>query len=158
MTLRDTPRTLALTLGLGLVALTAVRAEEGKTYGDGVTLTRAVPVATLLATPTAHVGKAIRVDGVVSKVCQSMGCWLEIADPAIGRGIVFKAKDGVIVFPKDAPGRKVSAQGVFEEIVTSPVRESHGEHAKSAENSGKPAATAPTEKVYWVRATGAVLH
>jgi hypothetical protein len=158
MTLRDTPRTLALTLGLGLLAMTAVRAEDGKTFGDGVSLTRAVPVATLLATPAPHVGKAIRVDGVVSKVCQSMGCWLEIADPATGRGIVFKAKDGVIVFPKDAPGRKVSAQGVFEEIVTSAVRESHGEHAKSAENSGKPAAAAPTERIYWVRATGAVLY
>lgn len=158
MRLRALTRTLPLTIGLGLVAMSSVRAEDGKTYGDGVTLTRAVPVATLLATPVPHVGKAVRVDGVVSKVCQSMGCWLEIADPATGRGVVFKAKDGVIVFPKDAPGRKVSAQGVFEEIASSPVRESHGEHAKSAENSGKPAPAAPTEKIYWVRATGAVLY
>ena len=152
-------RALALAVGLTLTTLTsAPQAEEGKTYGDGVSLKAALPVATLLATPAPHLGKAVRVDGVVSKVCQSMGCWLEIADEKSGRGVVFKAKDGVIVFPKDAPGRKVSAQGVFEEIATSPVRESHGEHAKSAENSGKPAAAAPTEKIYWVRATGAVLY
>ena len=50
----------------------------------------------------------------------------------------------MIVFPKEAVGRKVSAQGTFEEIATSPVREAHGEHAKSAENSGKPPATTPT--------------
>ena len=146
---------------VGLTVMMAgalVQAEDGKTYGDGVTLKAPVAVKALLDQPQQHVGKAVRVDGVVSKVCQAMGCWLEIADPALGRGIRFKARDGVIVFPKDAPGRKVSAEGVFEEIATSPVRESHGEHAKSAENSGKPTPATPTEKIYWVRVTGAVLY
>ena len=140
----------------GVTAQEAAR--EGKIYGDGVTLARSVPVAALLETPAAHVGKSVRVDGVVSKVCQSMGCWLEIADPALGRGIRFKARDGVIVFPKDASGRKVSAQGTFEEIATSPVREAHAEHAKSAENKGAPTPATPTEKIYWVRVSGAVLY
>jgi hypothetical protein len=153
-------RLLPAALGLVMVCAAAARpsAEDGKTYGDGVTLKRAVPVATLLEQPKAYAGKAVRVDGVVAKVCQSMGCWIEIVDPALGRGVRFKAKDGVIVFPKDAPGHKVSAQGTFEEIATSPVREAHGEHAKSAENSGKPEPAAPTEKIYWVRVTGAVLY
>jgi hypothetical protein len=141
---------------LGARALSAD--EAGKTYGEGVTIERAVPVSALLEKPQAHAGKAVRVDGVISKVCQSMGCWIEIADPALGRGIRFKAKDGVIVFPKDAAGRKVSAQGTFEEIATSPVRESHGEHAKSAESSGQPTPATPTEKIYWVRVSGAVLY
>lgn len=142
-----------------VAAATPLSADEtGKTYGDGVTLKRAVPIATLLAEPQAHAGKAVRVDGVVAKVCQAMGCWIEIADPAVGRGVRFKARDGVIVFPKDAPGRKVSAQGTFEEIATSPVREAHGEHAKSAESSGKPDPATPTERIYWVRVTGAVLY
>lgn len=132
--------------------------ETGKIYGDGVTLKRATPIATLLSTPQTHAGKAVRVDGVVSQVCQSMGCWIEIADPALGRGVRFKARDGVIVFPKESVGKKVSAQGTFEEIVTSPVREAHAEHAKSAENSGKPTLASPTEKIYWVRVTGAVLY
>lgn len=147
---------LCATLLAGIVTIRA--AEEGRTYGDGVTLARAVPVATLLQTPAAHVGKAVRVDGVVSKVCEAMGCWMEIADPALGRGIRFKARDGVIVFPADAPGHKVSAQGVFEEIATSPVREAHAEHPKSAGSSGRPVPATPTEKIYWVRATGAVLY
>lgn len=154
-------RVASLVVGSVLVAAAVPRLsadEAGKTYGDGVTLRRAVPIATLLEQPHAHAGKAVRVDGVVAKVCQAMGCWIEIADPELGRGIRFKAKDGVIVFPKDAPGHKVSAQGTFEEIVTSPVREAHGEHAKSAENSGKPDPATPTEKIYWVRVTGAVLY
>ena len=126
MTIRTRLALAAVTLLVASLGVTHVSADEaGKTYGDGVTLKRATPIATLLTTPQAHAGKAVRVDGVVSQVCQSMGCWIEIADPALGRGIRFKAKDGVIVFPKDAPGRKVSAQGTFEEIATSPVRESH---------------------------------
>ena len=163
--MRSTIRHAAVPLKLGLLAMVlgwggaaAMTAQEAKTYGAGVTLRRAVPVAALLQGPAAHIGKAVRVDGVVTKVCESMGCWLEIADAAEGRGVRFKAKDGVIVFPKDAPGRKVSAQGVFEEIATSPVREAHAEHSKSAGNSGKPDSLTPTGKIYWVRATGAVLY
>lgn len=149
-----------LTLALGLVApaVTLAAEEAGKVYGAGVTAKRAVPVASLLQKPAVHAGKTVRVDGVVTQVCQSMGCWIEIADPALGRGVRFKARDGVIVFPKDAAGRKVSAQGTFEQIATSAVRESHAEHAKSAENSGKPVPATSAEQIYWVRATGAVLY
>lgn len=159
MTIPRRAAVLATGAMLVLGGATYVSADEtGKTYGDGVAIKRAVPIATLLEQPQAHAGKTVRVDGVVTKVCQAMGCWIEISDPAIGRGIRFKARDGVIVFPKDAPGHKVSAQGTFEEIATSPVRESHGEHAKSAENSGKPDPVTPAEKIYWVRVTGAVLY
>lgn len=138
---------------------TAAWAEPaGKVYGDGVTQKVAVPVATLLSAPDRYVGQTVRVDGVISAVCQSMGCWLEITDPALGRGIRFKVQDGVIVFPKDAAGRQASAQGVFEQIATSPVREAHHQDARAAESNGTPAPTLPTEKVYWVRASGAVIH
>jgi hypothetical protein len=159
MTLHSRLVPVVLGLVVGLAGAASASADDtGKTYGEGVTLKRAVPIAALLEQPQAHAGKAVRVDGVVAKVCEAMGCWIEITDPALGRGIRFKAKDGVIVFPKDAPGRTVSAQGTFEEIATSPVREAHGEHAKSAENNGKPAPATPTEKIYWVRVTGAVLY
>ena len=158
MTLRRTVPALLIAASLWAAPIVLAADEAGKTYGEGVSAKRAVAIASLLDTPAAHTGKTVRVDGVVSQVCQSMGCWIEISDPALGRGVRFKAKDGVIVFPKEAVGRKVSAQGTFEEIATSPVRETHGEHAKSTENSGKPPAATPTEKLYWVRVTGAVLY
>jgi hypothetical protein len=150
---------VGLTLLLGVGGIKPLVADEvGKTYGAGVTLKRAVPIATLLTTPQAHAGKAVRVDGVVRQVCQSMGCWVEIADPALGRGLRFKARDGVIVFPKEAVGHKISAEGTFEEIATSPEREAHAAHARAPENSGKPVPASPTEKIYWVRVSGAVLY
>lgn len=143
---------------LALVGAAAGAQPPGKTYGAGVTGRTAVPVRALLEHPERYVGKTVRVDGTVSAVCQSMGCWLEITDPALGRGIRFKVKDGVIVFPKDAVGRDASAEGQFEEIASSPVREAHQEDARAREANGAPAPATPTEKVYWVRASGAVLR
>lgn len=151
-------RALGLVLMCGVAAAPAFADEPGKTYGAGVSLERAVPIASLLDAPHTHAGKTVRVDGVVTQVCQSMGCWIEIGDPALGRGVRFKARDGVIVFPRDAVGRQVSAQGTFEEIASSPLREAHAEHDKSGASDGRPTAAAPTEKVYWVRVSGAVLH
>lgn len=145
---------------VGLMAWpTAAGAQSaGKVYGEGVSTTRAVAVKALLEAPHRYVGKTVRVDGTVSAVCQSMGCWLEISDPALGRGIRFKVRDGVVVFPKDAAGRKVSAEGVFEQIETSPVREAHHDDPRASPANGAPAPATATEKVYWVRASGAVLY
>lgn len=157
MTRRQMVWGLALA-GTWLAAAPGWAETPGKVYGAGVSLDSVVAVKALLEQPDRYVGKTVRVDGVVSAVCQSMGCWLEISDPAIGRGIRFKVQDGVIVFPKDAAGRKASAQGVFEQIATSPVREAHQEHAKAKDAAGTPVPAAPTEKIYWVRASGAVLH
>lgn len=153
--------------GWSLVAAAAVLAASaagaqpeaaGKVYGEGVKATHAVAVGALLDAPASYVGKTIRVDGVISAVCQSMGCWLEITDPALGRGVRFKARDGVIVFPKDAAGRSASAEGVFEEIANSPVHEAHRAHDRARESAGTPAPATPAAKIYWVRASGAVLY
>lgn len=148
-----------LLIGCALLVAPAGRADEtGRTYGRGVSLKTAVPVKALLEQPQRYVGKTVRVDGTVSAVCQSMGCWLEISDPELGRGVRFKVQDGVIVFPKDAAGRQGSAEGVFEEIASSPVREAHHGDARAREADGRPTPEAPAEKIYWVRATGAVLR
>lgn len=106
-----------LTIAVGVLsAVTIVAAADGTTYGKGVTLDSATPVATLLATPASYLGKTVRVDGIVTNVCQEMGCWIEIADNETGPGLQFKVDDGVIVFPKDAKGRRASAEGTFEAI------------------------------------------
>jgi hypothetical protein len=146
---------------LGAALLVAGRASAdaaGKVYGSGVSKRDAVAVKALLEQPDRYVGTTVRVEGTVSAVCQGMGCWLEIADPALGRGVRFKVQDGVIVFPRDAVGKKASAEGVFEEIATSPVREAHQENARAKESAGVPTPATPTEKIYWVRASGAVLY
>ena len=45
-----------------------------------------------------------------------MGCWIDIAGEKKGEKIRVKVKDGEIVFPKDSKGKKVSVEGVVEEV------------------------------------------
>ena len=65
-------------------------------------------------------GKTVRVEGVVTAVCEHMGCWMTLA-PAGAAGekpatLRLKVDDGVIVFPVSARGRTAVAQGVIERV------------------------------------------
>jgi hypothetical protein len=119
---------------LSLASGTLGLASEGTKYGEGVTLTAATPIADIVAAPETYLGKTVRVDGTVTAVCEEMGCWMELSDPAISKGLRFKVEDGVIVFPLSAKGRRASAQGAVEKI-------GQGESA-----------------TYRVKATGAVVY
>jgi hypothetical protein len=134
-----------------LAAPPAIAEEKGTTYGTGVTLQTSVTVADLLKSPEDHVGKTVRVDGVVQAVCQTMGCWIQLGDEEDTQGIQFKVDDGVIVFPKDGKGRKASAEGTFERIALGDAHEI--EHAR--ETMKQTGSEAPK---YRIRATGAVIY
>ncbi|HSL20369.1 MAG TPA: DUF4920 domain-containing protein [Vicinamibacterales bacterium] len=141
---------LLLIASLAVAALPALAdGEKGTKFGDGVTLESSVKVADMLAAPDKYLGKKVRVDGVIRAVCQTMGCWIQLADADNSDGIQFKVDDGVIVFPKDAKGRKASAEGTFEAIGAAGAEEA--EHAKEATG----VATVPK---YRIRATGAVIY
>lgn len=129
----------------------AVSAEDTK-LGAGVTLKDATPIKTLIEKPGDYVGKTIRVDGVATAVCQSMGCWLAVgdSDDKDAQTVRLKVEDGVIVFPVSAKGKKVSAEGVFEEIAP---KDEHG--AEAASEHAKHDAKA--SKKYQIKATGAVI-
>lgn len=140
-------------LGATVVALaTIVVSAEDTKLGAGVALKDATPIKALLDKPGDYVGKTVRVDGVATAVCESMGCWLAVAadDDTGGKTVRLKVEDGVIVFPMSAKGKKVSAEGVFEEIGAKDDhgQEAAGEHAKH--NAG-------ASKKYQIKATGAII-
>lgn len=133
-----------------VVALTVPLAAEDTKLGAGVTLKDATPIASITAKPANFVGKTIRVDGVATAVCTHMGCWMAIAPEGKPDAPVVRLKvdDGVIVFPVSAKGKKVSAEGVFEEVKGEENREAAGEHAKKDPKASKQ---------YQIKATGAVI-
>ena len=89
-------------------------------------------------------------DRIVSAVCQTMGCWIQIADDEKSAGIQFQVEDGVIVFPKDAKGRRASAEGTFEAI---------GMDSHEAEHASEVAkATGKEPPKYRIKATGAIVY
>ena len=139
----------AAVFALGTVAIAV---EETK-LGAGVTLKEATAIAALVEKPADYVGKTVRIDGVATAVCEEMGCWMAVApeDAPNGKTVRLKVEDGVIVFPVTAKGRKVSAEGVFEEIGAGDehANEAAGEHGKH---------DAAASKKYQIKATGAIIR
>ena len=135
-----------------VLALGTLSAGQDTKLGAGVTLKDATPLKALSEKPADYVGKTVRVDGVATAVCEDMGCWLAIAPEGDLKGVTvrLKVEDGVIVFPLSAKGKKVSAEGVFEEIDSKDGhgKEAAGEHAKH---------DAAASKKYQIKATGAVI-
>jgi hypothetical protein len=94
----------------------AAPADEGTVYGAGLgDEAEAVKIGDLLSKPESYLGKKIRVAGKITDVCPKAGCWIEIEGEASSH-IRFKVKDGEIVFPVDAKGKPVTAEGVLKRI------------------------------------------
>ena len=141
---------IARVAAFGLMAVAAVSAAGDEKFGKGVSLTEATSIKALYETPDKFVGKTIRIDGVVSAVCEEMGCWMALGDDEKGtRTVRFKVEHGVnIVFPIKAKGMKASAQGVFEKIA-----DADGHEAASEDKS-----TTAFGKTWQIKATGALLR
>jgi len=168
-------RVMTMTLALAFLATVPVLAGGGaEKYGDGVTIEHAVALKTLLASPDDYIGKTIRVDGVITAVCKTRGCWMQVTDPDTGSGVRIKVDDGVIVFPYEAMGKKASAEGVFEAITLTPEQiqaraeqqaaehqHSDGESCDKTDPKKEGAGCdAPVQdnRIYVIRGTGAVIQ
>jgi len=139
-------------LAIGVLALVAPLAAGETKLGTGVTLKEPTALKALVERPAGYVGKTLRVDGIATAVCTHMGCWMAVAADGDEQGptVRLKVDDGVIVFPVTAKGRKVSAEGVFEAVGSSPEsKEAAGEHAKH---------DARASQTYQLKATGAVIR
>jgi hypothetical protein len=165
-------RFLILSIAMIAMAVAPVWAGETESYGDGVTLDKALAIDVLLTNPNDYVGRKVRVDGVITAVCKKRGCWMQVTDPESGNGVRIKVEDGVIVFPYTSMGREVKAEGIFEAIKLTPEQiearteaaHNHGEGATCDKDGPKsPAAGAgcdlpPIDQyVYVIRGTGAVI-
>ncbi|HSN55589.1 MAG TPA: DUF4920 domain-containing protein [Candidatus Sulfomarinibacteraceae bacterium] len=127
-------RIAAILVIIGWLAVLPAAAGEAERYGEGVSIEEAVPVSALLSSPDDYLGKKVRVDGVITGVCQKRGCWMQVTDPETGNGVRIKVEDGVIVFPYTAMGKKASAEGVFEAIALTPEQvEARAQAQKAAE-------------------------
>ena len=142
---------------LGSMAIAIAAAAAVSAAGDQklapVKLTTATPIADLYASPEKFLGKTIRVDGIVTEVCEEMGCWMALGTDATGDMTVrLKVKDeGPIVFPLAARGKHASAEGVFSKV--SP-KDHESIDAAAADAKKHPKAGA-FGKVYVINATGA---
>jgi hypothetical protein len=152
-------RLLLLSMTVVLALAVAAGAADSKSYGKGVTLSTATPIARVLDKPADFQGKTIRVEGVITEVCEAMGCWMALAAEAPkaaqaeARTVLIQVEhDGVIVFPVTARGHRAAAQGVLEKISGGEGQEAAAELARQQGGAKE----APVQ--YRINATGAVIY
>lgn len=80
-----------------------------KKFGQPVTESKATALTDLVKEPTKFADQTVRTEGVVSAVCKSMGCWMEIADSS-GQAHIKMAGHSFFV-PRDASGHRAVVQG-----------------------------------------------
>jgi len=144
-----------LLTGMGLATLVA---SGDQTYGAGVKAATPTAIAALYETPEKFLGKTVRIDGVVTAVCEEMGCWMAIAaDGKLDQTVRFKVEDGKgVAFPVSARGKQASAEGVFEKIAKADTDANAAAHEHGTQTPHQPTA-AEFGTTYHVKATGAVV-
>ncbi|MBS1110170.1 MAG: hypothetical protein H6Q88_2162 [Anaeromyxobacteraceae bacterium] len=153
-------RATATLLTLAAIATAAPTLAAETAYGSGVGKAQAVKVSELMGNPDRYVGKAVRVEGLVTDVCARRGCWMELASDKEFQTIKIKVDDGVIVFPLDAKGKVATAEGVFTRIDV-PVERVAEMKRHEAEEKGvpfDPGSVKGPEVVYRIQGTGAVIR
>ena len=98
---------------LMLVIALPVVATDGERYGDTLTDATTVRISDIVDDPSAYVDQRIRVEGLVDDVCPMKGCWVDIIEAQSKDTIRFKVRDDVIVFPVEARGEQIVAEGIL---------------------------------------------
>lgn len=96
-----------------IVVAAPTAAIAGKSYGEGLTGKETVKISELIAESDQYVGTTVRVEGLITGVCEKRGCWMSLASDQEFEEVRIKAEDGVIVFPIEAKGKHAVAEGVF---------------------------------------------
>jgi hypothetical protein len=151
-----------LVLFLFISALLAANtyAQEGVKYGKQITLNEITPISELFKNPTEYVGKTVLVEGLIVKVCEQRGCWIDIASDKEFEKIRLKVDDGVIVFPMEEKGKEIIAEGIFEELIyTKEDLIKQGEHmAKEYGTPFDPKSITEGKTTYRLKGLGAIVQ
>ena len=131
----------------------AAAAESGRILrGEAIGAdTQRVSFADALKEPQKYAGKTVVIEGVVRRVCQAEGCWVEIGPKAKGDGSVRVTFDHKFTIPKDAAPMNFRAEGKLKVKTLSKERVEHLVKDDGAKIKTNPDGTAD-EVTFWLRA------
>jgi hypothetical protein len=89
---------------------------EGQTIKRGAAINAdatVVKLSDVLKEPAKYADKSVVVEGVVERVCQKQGCWLELAPEKGARGVRVAMKEHAFFVPFNAAGLRARAEGAF---------------------------------------------
>lgn len=93
---------------------TAAESSDRILRGEAIgTETQRVSFADALKEPQRYDGKTVVIEGVVRRVCQAEGCWMEIGPKGEGDGSVRVTFDHKFSVPKDAAPMNFRAEGTL---------------------------------------------
>ena len=95
--------------GVKQATVSSIRPLSQKKFGAAITESSNTTLSSLVTEPSRFSAKTVRTEGVVSAVCQSMGCWMEIVDDA-GQAHIKMAGHSFFI-PKEASGHRAVVQG-----------------------------------------------
>jgi len=100
-------------LAFSLVAVTAARADEAEAFGEVLSPSEIIRIASLLEDPDRYLDHTVKIEGLVDDVCPMKGCWVDVLEEQSETTIRFKVDDDVIVFPAEAKGSSIVAEGIL---------------------------------------------
>jgi len=110
--------TMKLQILLYTLLLTAISAcGEKKEYGAKESIVKESAISVKEALQPVNYDRPIKLNGEVTKVCQTEGCWMAIKDQNNAK-IRVTFKDGTFAVPLNSAGKKVQMEGmVVAEVV-----------------------------------------
>lgn len=106
------------------------------------------PLAAILADPSSYRGRVVRTEGEVARVCQRMGCWMELREGDEGPAVRVPMAGHNFFLPRDCAGRRAEMQG---RVTLSELSPSVREHLESE-------GAVETRSALSIEATGVVLN
>lgn len=95
------------------VPSTPVEAPAERVFGAGVTPSReTTPLRAILTAPERFAGRVVKTTGEVARVCQAMGCWLELRpDRGADEAVRVPMAAHSFFLPRDVEGRPAEIEG-----------------------------------------------
>jgi hypothetical protein len=143
-----------------LAVSSVIVAGESRTYGEPLGGSDTTPISVLMAAPDDYVGQTVRVEGLITRVCEKRGCWMSLASDEEFQELRIKVDDGVIVFPLEAKGKRAIAEGEFTKIeMTMEQTLAYEKHHAEEHNEEFDASSVTEPRTYYqIKATGAVIR
>lgn len=102
-----------------------------------------VDLPDLLAHADRYEGQVVRTEGQVARVCQAMGCWMELREGEDGDPIRVPMAGHAFFLPKDAAGRRAEVAGRIEVAALDPEQQAHL-RAEGAQAASQPVSLTAT--------------
>jgi hypothetical protein len=97
-----------------------------KVFGSGLKLPGpALDVAEVLLNPAPHLGKTLQCSGTIARVCERMGCWLELQGPTAEKGLRVPMAGHAFFIPREAVGHQAVIEGELSAAGLSPEAQKH---------------------------------